>query len=280
VVLPVDCHSAAQVFFIRAVARTWVIANSKLPRRTTSHFIPSSDEAELQLRVRSKGNSGAPVLFVHGAGLASSSFDIPNASWMDSCVAAGKTAYALDVRGYGQSHSKVMQSASVPYARATDAIKDIDDAIGWISQRHKGVKPALVGVSWGSVTTGLYASGIGVEKVSCLNLIAPIFAERNQNWINLLADPTNQSALNPNFGAFRRTTAAGVRERWDEEIPDGSDWRDADTFKSLMASIMADDSESGNFDPPQFRAEPLLICGTALPVRAYTIRPILVPRFY
>lgn len=221
-----------------------------------SHFIPSSDEEGLNLHLRAKGDTGTPVLMVHGAGLASRSFDIPKsgASWMDKAVEDGFTAYALDIRGYGLSRSNMMAQANLPYARATDAIKDIDDAVNWISRRHDGAKPSVIGMSWGSVTTGIYAATIGADKIASLCLAAPIFAERNQGWIDMLADPSDPTRINPDFGSFRRTPQDQIRIKWDEEIPQNADWRDEGTFDAMMAAIMSDDRESGQFDPPQFRA--------------------------
>jgi len=206
--------------------------------------------------MRKKGNAGAPILYVHGAGLAGSTFDIqyPGASWMESSAMAGFSAYALDIRGYGRSVSKVMSTATKPYARAASAVKDIDDAIDWISKQHDGLKPSLVGMSWGSVTTALYASTSGADKITSLSLIAPIFAEHNQSWIDMLSDPENREALNPRLGAFRITTPDQVLARWNEDIPAGCDWRDANVSDAMIAAIMADDAESGNVNPPGFRA--------------------------
>jgi len=173
---------------------------------------------------------------------------------MESTVTAGFSAYALDIRGYGKSVSEVMSTATKPYARATDAIKDIDDAVAWITNRHNGLKPSLVGVSWGSVTTAMYASTIGAHSLISLSLIAPIYAEHNSSWIELLADPADKTVLNPKLGAYRRTTAEQVLARWDADIPRGCDWRDAAVSDAMISSIMADDIESGQLVPPAFRA--------------------------
>lgn len=249
----------------------------------TSHFIPSSVEAGTNLHLRAKGGGdGAPVLFVHGAGISSRVFDIshPGASWMDATVAAGMNAYALDVRGYGLSHSLVMENTSAPYGSATDAINDIDDAVNWISNRHAGTPPALVGMSWGSVTTSLYASTIGADKVASLSLVAPIFAERNQMWIDMLADPADITQLNPEWGAFRYNNGTSVAAFWDSEIPEDCDWRDGAVSDALIASIMSDDPTSSQFDVPQFRAPngtfvDLWECFNARPV--YDPSKIIVP---
>jgi pimeloyl-ACP methyl ester carboxylesterase len=50
---------------------------------------------------------------------------------------------------------------------------------------------AIVGWSWGSITTARYAIGAGAGKVARLVLYAPIFAERNPDWLEMLADPAD-----------------------------------------------------------------------------------------
>ncbi|MBZ0163582.1 MAG: alpha/beta fold hydrolase [Notoacmeibacter sp.] len=225
-----------------------------------SHYVPSSTETGLMLHVRARGDNPQrrPVLFVHGATYASRLYDIPHpgASWLEACENAGLAAYAMDLRGYGLSRSRCMDDAKEPYARAAEVIHDIDDVIGWILQRHGTERIALVGGSWGSVTTSLYASTIGRDHVARLLLYAPIFAEKNDGWLEILADPGDPSRFNPAFGAFRLVDEAQTRARWDEEIPEGEieQWRDEAVFQALVKSSFADDQEAHNQSPHAFRA--------------------------
>lgn len=225
-----------------------------------SHFVPSSDRPGLELHLRARGDAPGrvPVLFVHGATYASRLYDIPHpgASWLAACADAGLAAYALDIRGYGLSRSREMATADAPYARAGEAVRDIDDAVAWICRRHGTGRIALVGGSWGSVTTALYASTAGRGRVARLVLYAPIFAERNEGWLRLLADPSDTSRFNPAFGAFRMVDEAGTRARWDEEIPlsEVDAWRDEAVFQALVRASLADDPEADRRDPPAFLA--------------------------
>lgn len=218
---------------------------------SASYFIPSSTEAGLELHVRVRGGDPdrPPVLFVHGATYASRLYDIPHpgASWLAACEAAGFAAYAIDIRGYGLSPSEAMGRSTRPYARADEAIRDIDDIVRWIASRHSTDRISLVGGSWGSVTTSLYVSTIGRDRIERLVLYAPIYAERNASWIKLLADPGNPERLNPALGACRLVTEAETRARWDEEIPSGQvdQWRDEKVFQALVNSSLADDREAG-----------------------------------
>ncbi|MGD9862980.1 MAG: alpha/beta hydrolase [Pseudodonghicola sp.] len=223
-----------------------------------SHFLPSTAEPGLRLHLRAHGDAAArpPVLFVHGATYASRLYDIPHpgASWLAATAEAGFAAYALDIRGYGLSRSAAMERAGAPYARATDAIRDIDDAVRWICARHGVAQLRLLGGSWGSITTALYAATIGAARVSRLLLYAPIYAERNTGWLSMLADPADPTRLNPGFGAARLVTEAATRARWDAEIPPGCDWRDEAVFQAIVQSSLADDPGATDHSPPAFRA--------------------------
>ncbi|WP_349370402.1 alpha/beta fold hydrolase [Salinarimonas sp.] len=244
----------------------------------TSHFVASSDEPGLELHLRAHADdpSRPPVLMVHGATFASRLYDIPHpgASWLRATARAGFAAYALDIRGYGLSRSAAMERATAPYAPAGSAIRDIDDAVTWICARHGVDAVRLIGGSWGSITTALYTATIGARRVTRLVLYAPIFAERNADWLDLLADPDSPGRLNPGFGPARLVTEAATRARWDAEMPAGAAWRDEEVFQALVQSSLADDPASGEHDPPAFRAPN----GTFLDLwEAFQARPVYDP---
>jgi len=225
----------------------------------TSHFIASSDEAGLRLhiRVRGEASGGPPVLFVHGATFASRLYDIPHpgASWLGAAADAGFTAYALDIRGYGRSHSAQFDAAAGPYARAESAIYDIDDAVRWICARHGVGALRLAGGSWGSITTALYTTTIGRERVDRLALFAPIYGEPNAGWLAQLRDPEDADAPRSDFGPWRWIDARETRARWDAEIPDGraAEWRNEAILTALVQSSIADDPRSVTRDHQAFR---------------------------
>lgn len=244
-----------------------------------SHIIRSTDEDGLKLHIRAHADDQArlPVLFVHGATYASRLYDIPHpgASWLRAAADAGFAAYALDIRGYGQSRSARLASATRPYARATEAIRDIGDAVDWICARHRAGAIRLVGGSWGSITTAIYAATIGAARVARLVLYAPIFAEINSGWLDLLADPETPGQFNRAFGATRLVDEASTRARWDAEMPAGADWRDEAVFQALVQSSLADDPASATRDPPAFGAPN----GTFMDLwEAFNARPLYDPR--
>ncbi len=241
-----------------------------------SHYVLSTDEEGLRLHVRSHHNvDGAPVLFVHGATFPGRSFDVPypGASWLRACQAAGHSAYAMDIRGYGRSLSARMLETTKPYGRARDAIKDISDVIDWLQQRHNGRQIFLVGSSWGSITTSLFTSAGRQQKVCGLILYAPIYGEKNDGWIDLLADPADRSRFNPAWGAFRLIDETQIRVRGDFEIPSDkiADWRDEEIYQTSIDSSLAEDPTSSDHNPPAFRApngtlQDLWSCFTGRPI--------------
>ena len=245
-----------------------------------SHYVRSTDEPGLNIHVRVRGDGGGPpVLFVHGATYASRLYDIPHpgASWLEATASAGFTAYALDVRGYGLSRSSVMEEATEPYAPAADAIRDIDDVAHWICARHGTGQVSLVGGSWGSITSALYATTIGRDRVGRLLLSAPIYGERNEAWLRLLGDPNCPDRLSPDWQACRWVDEDGTRARWDDEIPEGliEARRDEGVFQALVRSSLADDPLSGDQEPAAFRAPN----GTFLDLwEAFNERPVYDPR--
>lgn len=243
-----------------------------------SHFRPSSDEPELSLHIRAHADAPdrPPVLFVHGATYASRLYDVPHpgASWLKATAAAGYAAYALDIRGYGKSGVRGLAGTAKPYARGADAVKDIADAVNWLCTRHNRTQIALIGGSWGSITTAMFASGALGSQIGALVLYAPIFAEINPGWLSFLSDPSHPSQFNPAFTGARPVCEPSTRARWDAEIPAGQDWRDEAVFQALVQSSLSDDPHATHRNPPAFLAPN----GTLLDLwEAFNGRPLYNP---
>jgi len=211
-----------------------------------SHFIASPDEEGLNIHLRSYPGQldHTPILFVHGATYASRMYDIPvpGMSWLKYSAHAGFPSYAIDIRGYGKSQSARMFETSEPYATAAEAVRDIDQAVEWICQQHDCERVHMVGGSWGSITSSLYASSS--NRIESLVLYAPIYSNRNDSWVRLLAEPGNPDRYNAVLGAHRRVDLCQTRERWDEEIPKGEKWRDEAVLLALVEASIADSGQS------------------------------------
>ncbi len=220
------------------------------PLRRAKHHLPQPDEPGLYIHVRECRPAGlekpiGAILFVHGATFASAIWDIgmPGMSFLERAAQLGMTSYALDVRGYAGSPSRAMAEADAPYARAQQAVRDIDLVVDFIRSREGCERILLVGGSWGSITGGSYAAGAGKRKLSGLVLHAPIFAEPNPGWLDLIADPADRKRANPALGAFRLVTEAEASIRWDAEIPEGSTEQFRD--EAVLGAIMQDEIAAG-----------------------------------
>lgn len=214
--------------------------------------VPSTSTPGLTLTLRGRG-AGRPVLFVHGATFSGRIFDIPHprVNWLQAAADAGFTAYALDIRGYGLSKPNAFPTDRA-YATGDEAVADITDAMNWIATRHGGEPIGLVGWSWGTITARRYAAGPGKDRVSGLVLYAPIHAEVNEGWIDMLADPADRRRLR-NLAPYRLVDMADTRARWNAQLPLDASWRRDDVMHALVASSIADDGPGVDTDPPSFR---------------------------
>ena len=189
--------------------------------------------------------AGKALLFVHGATYPGVMFDVPGSSWLDHAVADGYTAYAMDVRGYGASTRGAALNAPAadnpPFARAESAVADIADVIARIRERAGVETVDIVGWSWGTMTTGMYAA-TRPGTINRLVLFAPVFCCEQRARIAALADPADDLRLRP-LGAYRTETAEQARERWDAEITveDPTEWRDPEILDAWFTAMLANE---------------------------------------
>lgn len=122
------------------------------------------------------------VLFLHGSITCARALFAPpvpgddSHSWLAATAETGRTAFALDVRGYGDSERPPELTeppeANGPPVRADLAANDIADAYDEIRERFDRVH--LVGVSWGTVTCGRFVERDDPDLAS-LTQCAPIY---------------------------------------------------------------------------------------------------------
>ena len=175
-----------------------------------SHRVQSTTDKNIEIHVSERAPAeanarDAAVLFVHGATYPGAMFDVPGTSWLAHAVADGYAAYALDVRGYGGSTRPAAMDGpperAAPFARADAAIADIADCIATIRERADVDTVDVVGWSWGTMTTGMYAAS-SPGTINRLVLFAPVYSCERLDRINALEDRDNPHRLRP-LGAYR-----------------------------------------------------------------------------
>ena len=201
-----------------------------------------------------------PVLLVHGATYGAALFDLPlpGYSLMARLASAGRSVYALDIRGFGHSlNGRVMASpphAHAPFPRLNEAVSDIAVAVDVICEREGVPAVDLVGFSWGTVTGSRYA-GEHSERVARLVLYAPLYGEVNAMWLGRIADPERHDRLARGIGAYRFITRADVIARWDGDLPgaDPSRYREDGLPETLFEALRALDPGTRSNGVPAFR---------------------------
>ncbi len=133
--------------------------------------------------VKATTSTKGAILFTHGAGSpASAIWDLPgDYSYLRKLACMGYDSYTVDVRGFGGSQKPAEMKLSVeqaksakPVVRAAEAINDVHAAVEFALQKSHQKKLHLVGWSWGSLVSGMYA-GKYPELIKRLVLFAPVY---------------------------------------------------------------------------------------------------------
>lgn len=221
--------------------------------RIHDQLIPGPDPG-VQLQLRHKRLSGNAVrvadavLFVHGATFPSSStFDVALAdgqSWMSLVAGHNFNVYALDIRGYGGSTRPAAMSqpaeANAPFARTTDAVRDIGAAVDFILGRNHAQTLTLIGWSWGTTTTASYAAQ-NPAKVRKLILVSPV-------WLPMQPPQYKGAYRLSTHDSARAFAIAGIpKERVDEISPPAN-------FELWWSATLATDPEGSKQRPPVLRS--------------------------
>lgn len=226
--------------------------------------VPSRTAPWLTLALRAAApvaGSRRAVLLVHGATLPGFLFDPrpPAPSLLAHLASLGYAAYALDVRGFGDSTRPEAGTPGFdparPFARAAECVADVADALRFLREERGHESVALMGFSWGTVLAGCFAAA-NPGAASALVLYAPLYAEPNPSWMLLLRDSADPSILSRAYGAYRWTTAQALRDRWDSDIPvaDKKAWRSDEVLAAVLEGALACDPKSGERTPPAFRS--------------------------
>lgn len=201
-----------------------------------------------------------PVLVVHGSTFGATLFDLPVAgySMLRDLAGSGRAVYAIDVRGYGLSlNGRVMDAppdAHPPFGTLEHAVLDIGAAVDFILARENVAALDMIGSSWGTITAALYATRYP-RKVARLVLSAPLYAERNESWLERIANPDNPRQLHPRFGAYRLLTLEELTQRWTGDLAgeDPATRREPNIAAAIFSALAAADPRALSHRPPALR---------------------------
>jgi pimeloyl-ACP methyl ester carboxylesterase len=149
----------------------------------TAHDV-SGDGVTLNVWEQAPGDEAGEreaVVYVHGSITNARALFAPpvegddSYSWLAATAGTGRAAYAVDLRGYGDSDRPPEMDdppeANGPPVRVDDAADDVRDVVAWVRGRgHDRVH--LVGVSWGTMVCGRHVERDDPDLAS-LTQVAP-----------------------------------------------------------------------------------------------------------
>lgn len=200
--------------------------------------LTTSDGTRIRRWERVPPDATTAVLFAHGATYAGrGAFDAAGYSWLDAVADAGRAAYAVDYRGYGDSDAPPELDApadeSDPVVRAETAARDAVTALDGLQDAYERVH--LVGYSWGTIVAGRLLTDHDVA-VDSLTQYAPVYAPPE-------AHRERFSSGDPP-AAYRTVTGTEARERWAAQRPAGTVPDDA--FAAFWDAVLSSGQRIGD----------------------------------
>ncbi|GGL72234.1 alpha/beta hydrolase [Halocalculus aciditolerans] len=190
--------------------------------------VTASDGTRLRRWERAPADATEAVCFVHGATYGGRSAFAPDGfSWLDAVADAGRAAFAVDVRGYGDAERPpeldVPAADNGPVVRAPTAASDAADAFTAIRDTYDTLH--LVGYSWGTITAGHALTADGFDADSLVQY-APVYSPP--------ASRRDYYAPGEPPKAYRHVDRDTARDRWraqrDAAVPD-------DAFDAFWATL-------------------------------------------
>lgn len=184
----------------------------------TPMTVTAADGTDLRLwELPADDDADTAVIHVHGSITNSRALFAPpvegddSYSWLAATARRGRTALALDIRGYGDSDRPPEldepPEANDPPVRAPTAAQDIAAAVAAARERFETVH--LLGVSWGTMTCGYYlAHHADDAPVASLTQVAPV---HRPPWT--FEEVTTALGVDAGLEAYYHQHYEGVRER-------------------------------------------------------------------
>jgi pimeloyl-ACP methyl ester carboxylesterase len=219
-----------------------------LPMTQLIRIAPSDDPAIalglLECQPVRKNPPLSPLLLVHGATLGANVFDLPLAGYslMAEMARAGRSVYAVDIRGFANSRpdpaSEAQRNSLEPFPSIIEAVADVGAAVTAIRMRERIEALDLIGFSWGCIAAVRYAIQFP-QHVARLGLYAPLYRETNEPWLDLIADPLDRTRVRSDLGPYRSIALADLIKRWDMEIgvPDTGAYRESGVAECVFETF-------------------------------------------
>jgi len=212
---------------------------------------------EKRLASHSSFSSDRVVLLLEPFGVpAAESFDcaIPGFNLMDYLAERGYDVWALDFRGFGASDRSAVFSqpmmANPPQLRASDAVLDVDTAMGYICGQRSVVKSNLLGWSWGAVVASEYA-GLHPEKIERLVSYGGMHAFLLPS-ITVPMTNSTTGLMNP-LPAYQLAVPSMSINHWNMQAMGGMVPHTPEAEAELSRIFLASDATSGTRTPPSIR---------------------------
>ena len=220
------------------------------------------------------------VLFVHGAITCSRALFAPpvsddtSYSWLHAAVGKGRAAFAVDIRGYGDSERPPElddpPEANDPPVRAEDAAADVRAAFDFVAARYETVH--LVGVSWGTMTGGTFLAEAD-SNVASATLCAPVFRPPYE-----FEPAMSAFGVDPDLDAYIEQTYEEVLERqasgettpvfeaiWETMVESGQGVEGRNAYiaqAGALADVRDACADESIYDPGDISVPTLVIRGT------------------
>ncbi|NBP39472.1 MAG: alpha/beta hydrolase [Betaproteobacteria bacterium] len=237
------------------------LAETRYKEKVTSviseDFMISTEDPAIKLFVRNKRHyqlslfsQSNVVLFVHGATYPSETgFDLrlDGISWMDVLALQGFDVYFLDLRGYGKSTRPASMdlpaNLNPPIVNTDIAALDYAAAAKWVRERRNIDKLNVIGHSWGTVITSLYATR-EPQHVHKLVLYAPV-------WNRQTPSLTDSGGA---LGAYRVVTIEQARKRKETGLRPGVKPQPDAWFEKWAQETFTSDPVGSSANPKFVRA--------------------------
>jgi pimeloyl-ACP methyl ester carboxylesterase len=246
---------------------------------TVARDVPAPDGTRVRLwerRWSSSDEADEAVLFVHGATYPGKAvFDpSPALSWLDHTAERGRAAYAVDLRGYGESEPPLAMDADPGEVDPPCSGATVADDVAAALEAIPETRVHLVGYSWGTVVCGHLLAETSTRAAS-FTAFAPVFRPAPSLVEGFdLGDPPAPA---------REVTRQDALDRWTAQFPERVEpftYRDPAAFAHFWDAL----HESGQAVPanvPTVRAPNGVLVDLAAAVDADPYDPsrVTVPSF-